>query len=270
MGLTTPRGTRGELRNVLLDQLAIVRSLLDSVEDPTVATAQLAHLAMSLERLDDRRNQLLRTLREEATEARKREEERSVRQFVLRALDEMRVPQNAGFLQEYVWAREAVDLNTRGFGALRRDERRSWHRFPGRRLAYIVPALDVEGRALARWLTRSDWTLERRIVAAGGGERILELQKLRTLLNARQGQEEHDELGDPFSPVIEKYAREVLDVTPPRGDRAAGCESWFDDVAQRVDAELAQLGPVVAEARLAAASLLARSSEEEQLWGVSR
>jgi hypothetical protein len=266
VSLSIPHGTRGELRNVLLDQLRIVQSLLDSIEDPRVATAQLARLAMSLERLDDRRNALLRALREEATEARKREEERSLRQFVLRALDEMQVPQNAGFLREYVWAREAVDLNTRGFGSLRRDERRSWHRHPGRRLAYIVPALDADGRALARWMARSDWPLARRTVVADRSERMLDLYKLRVLFNAHEEAEQR-ELGDPFIPAIEKYARDVLDVNPPAYDHAVSRKCWFADLRQEMEAELADLGDTVAEIQQAAAARLATLPEEQQLWG---
>ena len=148
---------------MLLEQRGIIDMLVSSAEDPSVPAARLAYWAEWLERLDDRRDELIRALREEATEVRKRDEERSVRQFVLRALDELDSPQNAGFLQEYVWARYGVDLDTRGFGALRRDERRSWSRNPGRRRAYIVPTLDAEGRPLARWMARSDWPLERRI-----------------------------------------------------------------------------------------------------------
>jgi hypothetical protein len=254
---------------VLLDQLKIVGLLLGRVEDPTVPAAQLARLAESLERLDDRRDHLIRALREEATEIRKREEERSVRQFVLRALDELMAPQNAGFLQEYVWAREGVDLNTRGFGALRRDERRSWHRNPGRRLAYIVPALDKDGYALARLMARSDWPLERRITVVGTGERLLDLYKLRTLLEAIE-REEKFEPGDPYVPLIERYARELFDVGVVPADDATSREKWFAELQVRTEVESASLAKSVAAAKQAAAQHLETKPEEQQLWGISR
>lgn len=261
--------TRDELRSVLLDQLKIVGLLLGSVEDPTAPAAQLVRLAESLERLDDRRDGLIRALREEATELRKREEERSVRQFVLRALDELMAPQNAGFLQEYVWAREGVDLNTRGFGALRRDERRSWHRNPGRRLAYIVPALDTDGYALARLMARSDWSLERRITVVGTGERLLDLYKLRALLKAIQ-QDEKLEPGDPYVPLIERYARELFDVGIVPADDAASRDKWLAELKVMTEAESASLAKSVAVAKQAAAARLQTRPEEQRLWGIPR
>ena len=83
------RGPRAELRDVLEEQRGIIDRLLAGVADSAVSAVQLAHWADWLERLDDRRDALIRALREEATESRKREEERSVRQFVLRALGEL-------------------------------------------------------------------------------------------------------------------------------------------------------------------------------------
>jgi hypothetical protein len=263
-------GTRDELRNVLADQRDIIDRLLASVTDPAVSAVQLAHWAEWLERLDDRRDALIRALREEATEVRKREEERSVRQFVLRALDELEQPQNAGFLQDYVWARYGVDLDTRGFGALRRDERRSWDRNPGRRRAYIVPTLDVDGHALARWMARSDWALERRITADADGERLLDLHKIRALSKARLAGGVQDEPGDPLGLLIEKYARDILGGEPVVGDDPAKREARMTEFREKADAEFSRLARRVADAQQAVAARLAEQSDEEQmLWGVS-
>lgn len=260
---------RGELRNVLIDQRGIIDMLLGSAEDPSVPAAQLAHWAEWLERLDDRRDELIRALREEATEVRKREEERSVRQFVLRALEELGSPQNAGFLQEYVWARYGVDLDTRGFGALRRDERRSWSRNPGRRRAYIVPTLDLDGRPLARWMARSDWPLEQRITAAGDGQRLLDLHKILALSKARLVGEPHDKPGDPLGLLIEKHARDILAYKPVVDDDAARREARITELRKSADAEFFELAAPVASAQQAAAARLAGRPEEEQLWGIS-
>jgi hypothetical protein len=261
------RGPRAELRDVLEEQRGIIDRLLAGVADSAVSAVQLAHWADWLERLDDRRDALIRALREEATESRKREEERSVRQFVLRALGELGRPQNAGFLQDYVWARYGVDLDTRGFGALRRDERRSWGRNPGRRRAYIVPGLDVDGHALSRWMARSDWPVEQRIVPAAG-ERLLDLDKIRALSDARRSSERQDEPGDPLSLLVDKYAREILGDGAVMDDDPARRETRMDEIAKRADAEAAPLARTVARAQHAAVSRLSMRSEEEQLWGV--
>jgi hypothetical protein len=259
-------GSRAELQAVLLEQRGFLTQLLDRAADPHVPAGQLVDLVDVLERLDDRRDQLLQALREEASDARRRQEERSIRQFVLRALDEIEWPQNAGFLQEYVWARERVDLNTRGFGALRRDERRAWGRNPGRRLAYIVSALDDEGRPLSRWMARSDWPLERRLVLRDD-ERLLELMKLRALFAARRERDPSD-LADPYESLIEKYGAALFELEPPPVDDRDGRERWLEDVGHLVDGAFDLLATDRAARSRAAAERIAAGSEEEQVWGV--
>jgi hypothetical protein len=260
--------TRDALRNVLAEQRGIIDMMLEGTHDLSVPAAQLAHWADWLERLDDQRDDLIRALREEATEVRKREEERSVRQFVLRALDELESPQNAGFLQDYAWARYGVDLDTRGFGALRRDEWRSWSRNPGRRRAYIVPTLDANGQPLARWMARSDWDLERRITVAADGGRLLDLQKIRALVTIRLAAEQEDAFGDPIGLLIEKYSREVLAHAPVIDDDATAREAQIAELRERADAEFSELAARVSAAQKAAAARLADRPEEEQLWGI--
>lgn len=263
-----PLGPRDELRSVLTDQRRIIDRFLAGVADPAVSAVQLAYWAEWLERLDERRGDLIRALREEATEVRKREEERSVRQFVLRALDELGQPQNGGFLQDFVWARYGVDLDTRGFGALRRDERRSWKRNPGRRHAYIVPTLNEDGQALARWMARSDWDLECRITAGDDGGRLLDLHKIQALSRIRAADGLEEEPGDPLGLLIEKYARDILSGEPVVEDDPAKREAQLAEFLEDADAESARLAKGVADARRAAAARLARHSEEEQLWGI--
>jgi len=258
-------GARAELRDVLLEQRGFIDQLLARAGDPAVSAVQLVDLVEILERLDERRDQLIRLLREEASDVRRREEERSVRQFVLRALDEIGSPQNAGFLQEYVWARERVDLNTRGFGALRRDERRAWARNPKRRLAYIVSALGPEGRPLSRWMARSDWPLERRVVLPDD-EPLLELKKLRALFVARR-ERDPDGLSDPYEPLIEKYGSTLFEREGPPVDDADGRERWLEEVRELAEAELARREAGALAPRRAAAERLAQLPEERQLWG---
>jgi len=258
-------GARQQLRDVLIEERDLLDRLIAQTGDPNVPAARLVDLVEALESLDRRVESLIARLREESSEVRRQQEERSVRQFVLRALEGIGSPQNAGFLQEYMWARERVDLDTRGFGALRRDERRSWQRRPGRRLAYIVPALSAEGTALPRLMARSDWPLERRLVL-DDDQRLIDLAKLRALFAARRELEAGD-LPDAFEVLIEKYARELFseELEPP-GDRAKR-ETWLARVARRAEAEAARLERTSAAQRDKAAAKLRRLPEGQQLWG---
>ena len=258
-------GPREELRQLLLKERAFLDRLIDQAGDPGVSPARLVDLVEVLESLDHDVERLVAQLREETTAARRQEEERSVRQFVLRALDGLGVPQNAGFLQEYMWARERVDLDTRGFGALRRDERRSWERNPGRRRAYIVPALNPDGTAVSRLMARSDWPLERRLVLPGD-ERLIELANLRALLAARAEAETGD-LPDLFQVLIEKYARALFGgELVPEGDLMMR-EASFEPIRRRVESDFARLQEASAGKRSKSAAQLMTLPEEKQYWG---
>src|SRR4051812_1321959 len=72
--------------------------------DPVDLVAMLESLALR----DQERAALLDAVRLEASRTRRREEERSIRQFVLRALEEIGTPQTAGFLEDYLYARNRV------------------------------------------------------------------------------------------------------------------------------------------------------------------
>jgi hypothetical protein len=258
---------RDSLRGVFVEQSRIIDQLLRSVGDPAVSAAQIAYWVDWIERLDTQRDELIRLLRDESTEVRKREEERSVRQFVLRALGEIGMPQNSGFVQDYAWARYGVDLDTRGFGSLRRDEWRSWSRSPKRRLAYVVPTLDEDGRAVARWMARSDWPIEQRITLIGPSERLLDLHKIRSLTSARTAQTDQQAEGDPLGLLIDKYGQQVLRVPMEIDDDRNEREARFARLQQMADNEYAELSDSTAKARMAVAERLADRSEEEQLWG---
>src|SRR5215467_8141986 len=132
-----------------------------------------------LERLDQRREELIAELRRTASAGiRATTPGRPIREVVLQALDELGWPQNAGFLEEYLWADRQLQLDSRAFAPLRRDERRSWQRALGSREAYVVPALNADGSANPRWLTSSAWPLERRVIVSAATERLLDLQKV--------------------------------------------------------------------------------------------
>lgn len=254
---------RLQLRELLLEQCRSIERILEQVDDPGVSPVHLVELIETLEQFDERKQPLVSVLREVASEFRRREEDRSVRQFVLRALEMIGVPQPAGFLQEFVWARERVDLNTRGFGALRRDEARAWRRRPGQRAAYIVPGLDAEGHALARWMARSDWPLARRLVVHGA-ERLFDLTRLDCLFRVRS--ERYAAGNDPYVSLIRRYAPDLLQIEPPPA-RLDDEASWLEIVRRSIEEELPDLRIAVGEAQDMAQAQLNVLEDEEQVWG---
>jgi hypothetical protein len=89
--------------------------------------------------------------------------------------------------------------------------------------AYIAPALKPDGSTNARWVTRSDWDMERRIVATQRTERLFDLYKI-YVLAGRPGPAEAGYL-DPRRPVdalLEKYAHDTLDTEPPHPTMSSG------------------------------------------------
>jgi hypothetical protein len=255
-----------ELRSLLVLERRAVDRFLEAIADPSATPLDLVERGEELDPVVDRRLEVMRQLREQASQLRRREEERSIRQFVLRALEVIGTPQPARFIQEYVWATERVDLDTRGFGALRRDEARSWRRRPGHRLAYIVPALDPEGHAQARWMARSDWSLPRRLAVPGAG-RLFDLTKLLSLFSAQEGLGVQD-LADPYLPLIRSYGTDLLRVPPPPIQGESSEPGWLLEVREATTREIDALRAPVADAQAAAAGALAVLEPEQQLWGV--
>ncbi len=85
-----------------------------------------------LGRLDQRRAELIDELRRTASAGlRATRPGPPIREVVLDALDELGWPQNARFLEEYLWAKCQLQLDSRAFASLRRDELRAWQRAPG-------------------------------------------------------------------------------------------------------------------------------------------
>ena len=260
---STLSDSRREFRQLLQQQKQLTDRLLEQLDDANVSSISLVQIIEAVERLDRRKAELVQAFREEVSSQRAREEERSVRQFVLRALDFVGCPQPARFLREFMWAHERIDLETRGFGALRRDEARAWRRRPGQRVAYIVPALDPAGHALARWMARSDWPLASRIVVEGAN-RLFILRGLSSVFRAR-GESSDSEVSDPYLTLIERYATELgigrWSAQPsPEGN-------WLSSVRTDLEEESRALEPLVASAQRASERQLALLPEEQQLWG---
>ena len=222
---------RDELAATLEETLRLQQRLMDDVRDEGVPVADLVAQVSVLERLDDRRDRLIGELRRTASAGmRPARTSPPVREILLETLADFRWPQNAGFLEEYLLARHQLQLDSRAFAPLRRDERNAWDRAPGAREAYIAPALKPDGSANPRWITRSDWDIERRIVATRRTERLFDLYKI-YVLAGRPGSAEASYLG-PRSPVdalLEKYAQDILDTEPPS---ASASDDEFSGMAR--------------------------------------
>src|SRR6266568_5043253 len=106
-----------------------IRGKIGTVRDEAVPVADLVAQVTVLERLDDRRDQLISQLRRTASAGmRPARTSQPVREILLETLADCRWPQNAGFLEEYLLACHQLQLDSRAFAPLRRDERKAWDR----------------------------------------------------------------------------------------------------------------------------------------------
>jgi hypothetical protein len=208
--VVTPPVDRDELIATLEESLHVQQRLVAAARDDGVPVADLVAQVTVLERLDDKRDELISRLRRTTSAGLRAAGSRPpIREVVLVALNDLGGwPQNAGFLTEYLWAARQLQLDSRAFAPLRRDERRSWERAPGTRGAYIAPALSPDGSANPRWLTSSAWPLERRVIASADSERLFDLQKVRALATTPA-------CGIPVEALLQRWATQVLGVAPP-------------------------------------------------------
>src|SRR6266436_2888390 len=235
---------REELVATLEETLRLQQRLMDDVRDKGVPVADLVAKVTVLERLDDQRDRLIGQLRRTASAGmRPARTSPPVREILLETLAHFRWPQNAGFLEEYLLARHQLQVDSRAFAPLRRDERKAWDRAPGAREAYIAPALKPDGSANPRWITRSDWDPERRIVATPRTERLFDLYKI-YVLAGRPGSAEAGYLGPrtPVDALLEKYAHDILN-TEPLSASASDTEfrTWRTDVRERAGALIGEI-----------------------------
>ena len=115
---------RDELVATLEEALRLQQRLVDNVSDGGVPISDLVAQVTVLERLDDRRDDLIGQLRRTASAGMRAARTSPLfREVLLETLAHFRWPQNAGFLEEYLWARHQLQLDSRAFAPLRRDER---------------------------------------------------------------------------------------------------------------------------------------------------
>jgi hypothetical protein len=192
-----------------------------------------------------------------------------VREILLETLAHFRWPQNAGFLEEYLLAKHQLQLDSRAFAPLRRDERKAWDRAPGAREAYIAPALEPDGSAKPRWITRSDWDIDRRIVATARTERLFDLYKI-YVLAGRPGSAEASLRGHrgPIDALLYKYAKDILDIEPPPVSASADeVTAWRDSTRERAGTLIGEIRRDDEPHRKQIARQLADLNDRERIWG---
>jgi hypothetical protein len=261
---------RDELLTTLEEALRLQQQLVDDVRDDGVPIADLVAQITMLERLDDRRDQLVGQLRRTASAGmRPPRTSPPVREILLETLADFRWPQNAGFLEEYLLAKHQLQFDSRAFAPLRRDERNAWDRSPGAREAYIAPALKPDGSANPRWITRSDWEMDRRIVATQRTERLFDLYKI-YVLAGRPGSAEASYLGPrrPVDALLEKYAHDTLDTEPPPASAPDNeLRAWRAEIRDRVGTLIGENRREDEPDRKQIARKLAALSDRERIWG---
>ncbi|HEY5399701.1 MAG TPA: hypothetical protein VIL16_30380 [Trebonia sp.] len=252
---------RDELVAALEETLELARRLAADARDDEVPVTELVAQASMLGRLDERRQNLIGQLRREASAGvRAARPGLPVRAVVLAALDELGWPQNARFLEEYLWAKRELQVDSRAFASLRRDELRAWQRSPGARSAYIVPALNPDGSANPRWLTSSAWELPRRVVASPESERLFDLHKIHALrVRGSRG---------PLGTLLERYAARILAIDPPPvSASAAATSAWRAHVSAHTAALIETIRGHDDPDRDLAAGRLAGLPPEDLVWG---
>jgi hypothetical protein len=261
---------RDELVSTLEEALRIQRQLVEDVRNEGVPVAELVAQVTVLERLDDQRDRLIGELRRTASAGmRPARTSPPVREVLLETLAHFRWPQNAGFLEEYLLAKHQLHLDSRAFAPLRRDERKAWDRAPGAREAYIAPALKPDGSANPRWITRSDWDLDRRIVASPRTERLFDLYKI-YVLAGRPGSAEASPRGHrgPIDALLEKYAKDILNIEPPSVSATADeFTAWRISTRAHAGTLIGELRRDDEPERKQIARQLADLNDRERIWG---
>jgi hypothetical protein len=267
--VNTP-AARDELVATLEEALRLQQRLVDDARDGDVPIADLVTQVTVLERLDDQRDELISRLRRAASaDTRAGRSSPPVREVVLETLEDLRWPQNAWFLEEYLWAKHQVQLNSRAIAPLRRDERRAWERARETRAAYVAPALNNDGSPNPRWITSSAWPLERRIIASPQTERMFDLQKIYSLAG-RPGSADAYIRGrrGPVDALLEQHAKKILGIDPPPASASADeISAWREEVRMQARTLIGQIRRDDEPRREQIARQFIKLPEGERIWG---
>jgi hypothetical protein len=264
---------RDELVATLKESLRIQQQLVDNARDDDVQVADLVAQILTqksvLAGLDRQRDDLIGQLRSTAShDQRAARTGPPIRDVVLESLADFRWPQQARFVQEYLWAKQQLQLNSRAVASLRRDERNAWKRASGARDAYIAPALNPDGLPNPRWITSSAWSLDRRIVASPQTERLFDLYKIYAL-TGRPGSAEASIRGPrPIDALLAQYAKKILGTEPPPVSASADeISAWRERVRDHAGALIGEIRRDDEPNRKQIARQLADLPESARIWG---
>lgn len=265
---------RDELVTTLEESLRIQQQLVDDARSDHVPVedlvAQILTQKSVLERLGRQRDELVNRLRHTASDDHRAvRTSPPIRDVVLESLADFRWPQQARYVQEYLWAKQQLQLNSRAVASLRRDERNAWRRAPGVREAYIAPALNPDGTANPHWITSSAWHLDRRIVASSQTERLFDLYKIYALAG-RPGSAEASIRGPrPIDALLAQYAKKILGTEPPPVSASADeISAWRERVRDHAGALIGEIRRDDEPHRKQIARQLADLPERDRIWGV--
>jgi hypothetical protein len=261
---------RAQLVSVLRRGADLHAQLIELAERADIDLVQLADQVDVLERLDDERDGLLQQLRRDSVRnIRKPQDERTNRQLVFESLDELGgFPQRSALVRDYVLARFNVDIQTRVFAVLRRDEHNSWDANPDKRSAYVLPALSADGTPVAGTLASSAWPLSQRLMISEESERVAALVALDRMLRY-DGQISRVPTRRRVDLLIERMGQEMLDGPMlPEVVESQKIVKWRESIAQRIASELVALQGTDQAARAATATELeAALLPHDRLWG---
>jgi hypothetical protein len=185
----------------------------------------------------------------------------STREVAVSALNELGVASAPRAVVDYAIARFGVEIDSRTFGALRRDEQRSWLSPRTARPLYVVPAL--EGNrflALRAKVALSAWPLEARLIGPWS-ERV---DHLRATVNlARQARWLSDSSRSQAGPLLSLLARYAMTLAATANVDPASVEEAATAELQAIEE------PDKAWRREAAERARAILDERAQLWGAS-
>jgi hypothetical protein len=264
---------RDELVTTLEESLRIQQQLVDDARNDGVPVADLVAQILTqksvLERLGRQRDELVNQLRHTASDDhRAARTSPPIRDVVLESLADFRWPQQARYVEEYLWAKQQLQLNSRAVASLRRDERNAWKRAPGARDAYVAPALNPDGSANPRWITSSAWQLDRRIVASPQTERLFDLYKIYAL-TGRPGSAEASIRGPrPIDALLAQYAKKILGTEPPPVSASADeISAWRERVRDHAGTLIGEIRRDDEPNRKQIARQLASMPENARIWG---
>lgn len=187
---------------------------------------------------------------------------RPVRDVVLDALDDLGWPAYSREIAQYCEARYGRTIESTRFGALRADEVKSF-RHPARRPrpVWLCNAITADhGEAIKRLLARSDWPLERRIVAPTTG-RVQHLMITARLCEIAETADKTAADPDRLRMIAADHARDIP------GVRLRKAQFLLEDWRNLASAELAKVIERDEHARQTAARWLADRDEFYRLFG---